>query len=242
MKLFTIPYAGGFSFTYLKWRPLLHPDIKLHSLELPGRSSGLRDRMCVTIEEMAEHCLDRIAGEQGEYALFGHSMGAYVLLEVYRSLAARSLPLPKRIILSGMTPPHLYQNQNHHLLDEECFRAKMVDMGGIPSLLVKEEDFAATLFLLLRNDIRAVEHYRFEGGMPVFSCEVSLFNSEADISREHMLQWNRYSREPCRYHSFSGTHFFINEHTADVVQVINHLLSKEPTISQTKRVVHYENL
>lgn len=234
MRLYTVPYAGGYSFTYLKWKPLLAQGIKLHPIELPGRSDASRDRLCSTIEEMAVHCLRHIEADQEPYALFGHSMGAYVVLEVYRALEARGLPLPEHLILSGMKPPHLYENKNHHLLDEASFRTKMLEMGGIPSLLVNEDDFAATLFRLLRNDLRAVELYSWKGELPVFSCDVSLFNSETDIRREHKLEWNRYSRRPCGYYSFRGTHFFVNERTADIVQVINQLLCQEATVIESR--------
>lgn len=223
MKLYTIPYAGGFSFTYLKWKKYLNPAIELIPIELPGRSAQNRSHPCSTIQQMAEDVVRQI-NDSEDYCIFGHSMGALVLLEVYVKLIQTNRRLPKHIILSGMRPPHLYQSKGLHLLDSVRFRAKMYEMGGIPVALVQDREFTDFVFDLLRNDIQAVEEYRHEGEAPVFRSRVSLFNSESDIPCSDMLEWQNYAFLPCSYHSFQGSHFFVNEHTAEIVNEINQIL------------------
>lgn len=224
MNLYTIPYAGGFAFTYLKWKKYLDPSINLCLIELPGRNGNLDEPLCNTIEQMAERVLCQIKASNEEYCLFGHSMGAYVLLEVYSKLIVEKSPLPKHIIISGMKPPHLYQNKGYHLLDKASFKTKMCEMGGIPLALIEDEGFSEMLFDLLRNDVKAVEKYKILDEMPRFTCEVSLFNSVSDNSYESMRQWSQYSQKPCGYNEFAGTHFFINEHVSEVVNRINEIL------------------
>ena len=192
----------------------MNADVKLCPIELPGRSGKQDEPLCTSIEEMAEHVFRQLDTETDEYCLFGHSMGVYVLTEVYAKIVAEGRRLPAHIILSGMRPPHLYKHKGYHLLDEAGFRSKMQDMGGIPKALIDDEDFAVMLFRLLRNDIRAVEQYAHIAHQKSFSCSVSLFNSESDIASETMLQWERYAQHPCSYYKFQGTHFFINEYTS----------------------------
>jgi surfactin synthase thioesterase subunit len=225
MKLYTIPYAGGFSFTYLKWKKYLNPEIELIPIELPGRSLQNRLRPCSTIQQMANHVVRQIDEyDSGDYCLFGHSMGALVLLEVYSKLILLNRRLPVQVILSGMKPPHLYESRGHHLLDPIQFRVKMYELGGIPAALAEDREFSDFVFELLRNDIQAVEQYQREGQEPVFNGQVSLFSSESDIAGSDMLEWQNYALLPCTYHSFQGSHFFINEHTAEVVNRINQIL------------------
>ncbi|WP_020619071.1 thioesterase II family protein [Paenibacillus daejeonensis] len=233
MKLFTIPYAGGFSFTYLKWKRGLEPSIQLVPVELPGRGGRSSEPLCTTIGQMAEHVIAEIGTSPGPFSLFGHSMGAYVLLEAYGRLAASGGPMPEHVIISGMTPPHRYVSKGHHLLDHASFRASMCELGGIPEALAADKEFADMLFRLLRNDIKAVEEYRLPLGRAAFACEVSLFNSESDIAYGSMMEWQQYAQRNCAYYPFQGTHFFINERTTEIVNSMNLILSKESSLIQS---------
>lgn len=222
MRVYTIPYAGGFAFTYYKWKKYLDKQLKLAPIEFPGRGSKTNDLLCTSIEGMAETAYDQLQVNNEDYILFGHSMGAYVLLELYKMLERTNKPLPKQVILSGMKPPHLYVQKNYHLLDDEGFKEKIAALGGLPTEIMEDKEFAAYILKLLRNDFRAVEEYTTQI-KTYFSCKVNLFNSEKDISREQILEWNLYSETTCDYHPFNGSHFFINESTHEVVQTINEL-------------------
>lgn len=224
MRLYTIPYAGGFAFTYLKWRKYLDKKIKLCSIELPGRGTRIEETACNSIEEMAEDVLQHIETEEEEYALFGHSMGAYVLLELYAKIHNRNKTLPKNIFISAMKPPHMYKSEGYHMLNNEKFRDKMCSMGGIPRQINEDIEFSDHFYGLLRNDLKAVEEYSISTDFDSFSCHVSLFNSESDIGYDNIVQWDKYSKMPCSYYSFQGSHFFINEHVSKTVCRINDIL------------------
>lgn len=236
MKLYAIPYAGGFSFTYLKWKKDLKPGVDLYPIELPGRSGRANDPLRSGIEEMAEFVADKIAESLGdeEYALFGHSMGVYVLVETYRILADRRIRLPSKVILSGMIPPHLYRPKGYHRLPEDEFRERMLDLGGTSRLLLEDAEFADFLFRLLRNDFGAVEQYRTLPEEKMLSCPVFLFNSESDHGRSDMHEWNRYACAPCEYFAFEGGHFFINQHLSAVVETLNRILTSSPVYTNRR--------
>lgn len=224
MKLYTIPYAGGFSFTYQKWRKFLDKGIELHPIEYPGRGRRFKESMCQTIEQMADNVMNQIVTEEEEYALFGHSMGAYVLLELYSRIYRSNKSLPKHVIISAMNPPHLYNPKGYHLLDNDQFQTKMCEMGGIPPTITQDAEFSEYMFSLLMNDFKAVEDYKTTDDMPLISCDISLFSSESDISYDNMMQWNQYSSMSCSYYEFEGSHFFINEYVFETVSTINHIL------------------
>ncbi|CAM3276203.1 MULTISPECIES: thioesterase II family protein [Saccharibacillus] len=236
MKLYTIPYAGGFSFTYLKWKKDLETSIDLCPIELPGRSGRAGDELLPTIGRMADFVARKIAADDsGEpYAMFGHSMGAYVVTEAYARLKREGQRLPQHVILSGMVPPHLYQPKGHHLLPEEQFRQRMFELGGIPRQLTEDPEFASFLFRLLRSDFGAVENYLPTVREKLFACPVTLFNSESDHDRSSMNEWDRHTFSPSSYQAFAGSHFFINEHANRVVQAINRILKPSP-VSTTHR-------
>lgn len=224
MRLYTIPYAGGFSFTYQKWTKYLHHNIQLVPIEFPGRGTRANEAICSSIGQMASAVMNQIETEDDEYVLFGHSMGAYVLLELYKQICISHKCLPKHVIISAMKPPHLYIPKGYHLLDQEQFKRKILEMGGIPTSVTEDRSFTEYVMSLLKNDFRAVEQYTISEHLPLIACDVSLFNSESDISHHNMLNWNQYARHSCSYYSFEGTHFFINEFVYEVVSRVNQIL------------------
>ncbi|PWW06589.1 surfactin synthase thioesterase subunit [Paenibacillus cellulosilyticus] len=224
MRLYAIPYAGGFSFTYLRWKRLLDRRIELFPVEFPGRGSRSEESLCYSIEDMAASVIDQLDTKDDEYTLFGHSMGAYVLLELYRQIRVAKQPPPKHIVISAMRPPHLYQCRGYHYLDDTSFHSKTIEMGGIPPGIMEDPSFSAYVFDLLRNDFRAVEQYVSAAKPPFITSKVSLFNSEFDIPRDQMMEWNHYILGEGRYHSFEGTHFFINEQIDEIVSTLNRIL------------------
>ena len=51
--------------------------------------------------------------------------------------------------------------------------------------------------------------------------KVILFNSEEDIDKSLMLQWQDYCSQNCDYINFSGNHFFISSEEENVLHNIN---------------------
>lgn len=92
-----------------------------------------------------------------KYAIFGHSMGAYIAYELYYKLKNSQTEAPEHLFLSGINPPMLRKSIKISHLDNDTFLEQVVELGGIPSDLLKHKDVLNFFLPILRNDFRIVE-------------------------------------------------------------------------------------
>ncbi|WP_411859686.1 thioesterase II family protein, partial [Bacillus velezensis] len=76
-KIFCLPYAGGSSAIYYKWRRLMSDSLTIHPIELKGRGTRINEDFYEHLDEAVNDIYDLIKDQirECDYALFGHSMG-----------------------------------------------------------------------------------------------------------------------------------------------------------------------
>src|SRR5580692_11099354 len=101
VTLFGVPYAGGNSWAYRPLEAHLPAAIQLEGLELPGRGRRTGERLCSSLDELADDLFAHLprAGV-GRYAFFGHSMGALLAFLVTLRIREAGLPPPDALFLS----------------------------------------------------------------------------------------------------------------------------------------------
>ncbi|WP_405505605.1 alpha/beta fold hydrolase [Streptomyces cyaneofuscatus] len=85
MKLLCLPHAGGTASRYHRWTSLVPPHIDIVPLELNGRGDRMSHGFYASFAEALDDLTRRAASilEPGDsFAIFGHSMGAYIALEL----------------------------------------------------------------------------------------------------------------------------------------------------------------
>src|SRR5690606_21665412 len=120
-RLICLPYAGGSAAVYRPWSSHLTPDVELHCVQLPGRGWRLREAPLRDLRALAGQVAEAIAAlDDLPFAIFGHSMGSWLGLEVVRRLEELGRP-PVRFFASGRQAPGLGCTQPPlaHLSDEE---------------------------------------------------------------------------------------------------------------------------
>jgi len=99
LRLFCVPQAGCGAWAFHGWSGRLPPGVELMPIELPGRNTrrGEPPDAHATLEALAKAAVDALAEphfaeDAPEYALFGHSVGAWLAfemtLEIERRVAA----------------------------------------------------------------------------------------------------------------------------------------------------------
>ncbi|KAK9823821.1 hypothetical protein WJX72_005736 [[Myrmecia] bisecta] len=93
-------------------RAQLPPSIQVMPVELPGRNSRMRDPKHTSMRALVDSCLQPEDGilpllREKPYALFGHSMGAWVAYELAQEMQQRGEPLPLALYASANRAPHL---------------------------------------------------------------------------------------------------------------------------------------
>ncbi len=231
VKLFCFPYAGGAAASYNQWRPLLDPVIEFRPIELAARGRRMREPNYNSIDDAVEDVYKIINAEltQGPYALYGHSMGTMIAIELAYKIKKNGLPAPIHIIFSGRCAPQVPRDNKrklHHLPDDR-FKEEMLEMGGTPKEFFEHPELMEVFLPLLRGDFRLTETYIHPPKDAPLDVDFTVLSGKKDEDTpEEVEAWRIHTTGNCDIHYFEGDHFFIHDEREKVLAVINHAILK----------------
>ncbi|SEG58976.1 thioesterase II family protein [Paenibacillus sp. UNC499MF] len=238
-KLFCLPYAGGSATVYTRWKRHLHGHIELHPVELAGRGKRLLEPPYGSMDELVEDLYEYLDPQldEADFAFFGHSMGALVAYELAHAVRKKRGREPVHLFVSGTYPPHARRKLTLHLLSDERLQQEIRLLGGTEDELFEREELLRMFLPGLRRDLELVETHAFQSGAELLSCNISVLNGKEDTATEgfNLLEWSAYGSRGCQLYEFEGGHFFINEHTEQVVSLINDVLGSPVERMSTKK-------
>ena len=213
LRLVCLPYAGGGSAVFHRWRTTLPPHVDLVPLALPGHDGRLAEPPRTDLRMLADELAEDMRPALGRpYVLVGHSLGAWIAFELARVLRRRGLPQPELLVVAGARPPHidLPQSPLHLLPDKEFIAALQARYDGIPSAILASAELLQLLLPVLRADIQMVETYRYADEAPL-EIEFLVLGGAEDpaISAAQLADWRRHTSRNCSVRQFPGGHFFL---------------------------------
>ncbi|MBE6050847.1 MAG: thioesterase [Clostridium sp.] len=231
--LFCLPFAGGSARCYLPWKRFIDRKIEIVPVELAGRGSRLSEKKYITFEQMADDSFEYIAqylksNNVNKYAIFGHSMGSWVVYEIYRRIKENNINMPIHIIFSGNSVPFAkYSGEKIHDLPKDEFINKILELGGASEQVLYDEKIGNMLVDILRNDYTLIEEYECKDDTAIIECDISVFNGMNDnIKSDDLVLWKNATQKTCEIYNFEGGHFFIDSSREKVVKTIERILLK----------------
>lgn len=220
-RVFCFPHAGGGASAFRLWPAGLPPEVELCAVQLPGRENRLREPPFASIRAMVDALVPALSAHLDRpFALFGHSMGAVLALEVARALQARGGPLPGHLLVSSRRPPHLPDPDPplHVLSDPEFVAEVRRRYGGMPAEVVRDRDLLTLLLPALRADVRALETHR-PPARPPLPLPISVFGGSEDrhAPREQLEAWRGETSGAFRVRVFPGGHFYLDARRAELL-------------------------
>lgn len=227
VKLICLPHAGGSASRYHRWRALLPAHLDVVPLELNGRGDRVGEPLYASfaeaLDDLTHRTLPLLATGQ-PFVLFGHSMGAYLALELERRLESLGLRA-RHLYLSGRGSPRYRDVLGAPVsaLDDARLLSELAAFGGLPASLA-EHDLMSTLFLpVIRADFRLLEDgaATADETVPVRS-PLTVLNGEDDDTANAVCHadWLRISSSVVDFRMYSGGHFFIDENLHSITQLI----------------------
>jgi medium-chain acyl-[acyl-carrier-protein] hydrolase len=211
-RLFCFPHAAGNALFFRPWQRLMPDGIDLCPVELPGRGARIDEapfrRMDGLVDSLCE-VLQPLLGLP--FALFGHSMGAYIAYELARRLSATGRPAAIHLFVSGAAAPNRTPRDPplHSLPDHELVGA-LTGFGGTPPAILARDELLAALLPTLRADLMLAETYMAPPSGLV-SCPITAFGGSSDtIDRRALHRWSAFTAEPFRLRMFAGDHFYLS--------------------------------
>jgi len=214
LRLICLPYAGGGTASYHRWRSAMPADIDLLPVSLPGHDGRLNEPLGTDLvilanelsDELHRHAIDR------PFVLLGHSMGGLLAFEIARALRERGYAMPRMLVITGCRPPHtiIIKQPLHALPDKELIDVLQKRYGGIPPAVRDSPELQALLLPALRADFQMIENYRYAEGQPL---DVPLLvlggTDDPAVSASDLSDWRRYTTGQCNVRLLPGAHFFV---------------------------------
>lgn len=211
---------------YTPWKKLLDPSIQCYPIELAGRGRRFQTPLYANMAEAVEDVVSILKPHLGtsKFAFFGHSMGALLCYEVIETLWREYSVTPLQAFLSARTPPNNPTKKILHTLPDQALGEQLFQWGGLSPQLYTNKEFMGMFLPIIRADLKVVETYKRENmEYPRLPCTLSILAGKEDMiaPMEQMLPWENFTTHACDFHTFEGGHFYLLEHSSEVVQLIN---------------------
>jgi surfactin synthase thioesterase subunit len=195
------------------WRRSLPSFVEVSPILLPGREARLGEPCAVESEVL----IDQIASAVGDhldlpYAIFGHSMGAWLASELAQSLVGKGLRPPSHLFVSGRNASHMASTVTdlHKLPDDEFLEALGRRYGAMPKEVLEVPELVELYLPILRADMTLIERHDYKLRHKL-GCPISVLagTADGDVSEEKLLAWQEHTTGPFELRMFEGDHFYL---------------------------------
>ena len=231
LKLVCLPFAGGGSNSFRNWVQFLPKQIELLAVEIPGRGQRLREPLRTRMHELVPDITSSLSKELDRpYALFGHSMGTLLGIELSHHLRAEYQQEATHLFFSGRGAPQLPSKEKsiHHLPEDE-FITQIRNYNGTPKEVLDHEDLMELMVPILRADFEVCETYSYNDH-PKLSCPLSVYGGLQDSAAPREA-WAELTEGPFNLRMFPGDHFFVLSNTQTLLSSILRDLNEHFTLT-----------
>lgn len=227
-KLLCLPYAGGSAQIFRnKFEKYLDYTIKLLPIELPGRGVRFGEKMITDFPKLVKELLPQVhdAIDSGdEYSLLGYSMGCKIIYEMYYEIVKMHWKKPELLFFCAAAPPEIPFERKKK--DNLSIIAEMKRLGGTSNEVFANQDILDIFLPIMRADMQLLESYQYIGHREKIKIPIVVQYGCFDYDiREYINKWKEYTEDKCHLYEYNGGHFFINNNSIKMAEIINrHLL------------------
>jgi surfactin synthase thioesterase subunit len=225
-RIFCFPYAGAGSSLFRSWVDYLPPDVEICAPVLPGREARVDETPISEMAPLVNSLVDQMAPRLTlPYAMFGHSMGAFIAFDLAHELSRRGLREPFHLFVAAQRGPRLRYMHSpiFHLPDDQFLAGVYARYKSISKTLLEQEEFMRVLLPILKADFTLVEDYKYRNPAKL-ACPITVFGGLNDrrITTAQLEAWSKETFSRCTLHLLPGGHFFIDSAKAELLALIRH--------------------
>jgi len=225
LSLLCLPCAGASAAMYLRWRRFLPPWARVVPVELPGRGARMGEAFVEDFDALvARICTEQAEAMRGDFAIFGHSMGAQLAHGVARRLQASRRPLPLALLVSGSAAPSRRDPERFAGgEDDDSLIAELRKQGGTPEEVFASDELMRITLDTLRADRRVCRSHdaHAAAGAPPLPLPVHAFaGRQDDIEVTAMAAWSKETAGVFTLDWFEGGHFFLRQRETEFLAAL----------------------
>ncbi|MBF0563427.1 MAG: thioesterase [Alphaproteobacteria bacterium] len=218
MRLFCFAPAGGSATLFYPWLRRVPREIDVCPVQLPGHGTRVGEPPCRRIEGVLEAFGSAVQSRLDlPFALFGHSMGAWIAYG-----AARRLRSPGHLFVSANLPPPVSPVAARQAPPSESeLLARLRQLGGMPESLLRHEELMAAVLPVFAADLALLDSCH-RGPDSQVSCPITACAGIDDpLFRPAELEaWSALTPLAFRRHVFPGGHFYLEPERDSLLRII----------------------
>ncbi len=225
LTVFCLPYAGGSAAIYREWAAQLPGWIRLMPLHMPGRGARHDTRPMHRWPELLDLLVEDVQPHVTRpFAIFGHSMGALVGIELAHAIRSRYGLSPVWFGASACKAPTRREPELHWLTcPEDEFLDEVRSLKGMADELLENREFMELVLPFLRADFHLCGSYEYQQRTPL-ECPVLVIggahDSEIAADPQNLAAWASETTSFCEQTELDAGHFFINTHRDRVIDLV----------------------
>jgi len=229
LRLLCLPHAGGGTADFRSWSDGLSPSVDVCPVSLPGREQRLGERAFDAMEPLVQALVEGLAPvlRAAPWAVYGHSMGAWIGFELSRAARRHRLPLPVLFLCASRRAPHLPARLPLlSALPASAFTdAVQKRYGAIPDAIRENPEILRLFLPTMRADFTLLDRYRYRDEPPL-SVPIVAFRGEDDpVEPEPDLRaWSEHTSASFDFVTIPGGHFFLRESRSILLGHLDRLL------------------
>jgi surfactin synthase thioesterase subunit len=213
LRTLCVPYAGGSAAVYHRWSDLLPDGVAAWPLRLPGRDTRFAEPLATDLLSIVDEAAAALAPAiDGPFAVFGHSLGAFIGYELVRRLAKNWDLHAALLMVSARDAPQLptYRGTIHTLDDDEFIEVLDWQYGAIPPMLRQDGQMRALYLPILRADATMLETYTYTPGPPL-RCPIAVYGGtdDTETTPAGLAAWRELTTGGSSVTMLDGGHFFL---------------------------------
>jgi surfactin synthase thioesterase subunit len=209
-QIFFLHFAGGNKYSFKFILPFLN-QFNVHCLELPGRGMRMSEKLVTEFDCAVNDYFGQIIKlAHTNFAIFGHSMGAILMLRLVKRLE-KAGKFPFCVFISGNPGPSAITKKDRHLFNKPEFKEELIKYGGMPKEVLDDEELYDFFEPILRADFEVVAR-GYDMDQPVISSPILAMMGNEEHGVEKIDTWRAYTKSSFESRCFQGGHFFIYDH------------------------------
>ncbi|MER6911902.1 alpha/beta fold hydrolase [Streptomyces sp. NPDC000594] len=219
------PHAGSGALYYGKWKYAFQDAVDLQTVQYPFRERRLATPMPASVQLLARDIFEEFLDVfRGTYAIWGHSMGSVIGYEVAKLCQERLGNPPLVYFSSGSSAPCDARFKRVEELDTAAgFHDVLRQYGGVSEEILRDASFMKYLAPTIEADLRLMGGY-LDTAREKLRCPIVLMEGRDDAVT--IGPWEHYTDLPLEVFEFSGGHFFLEEHRAEMASLMESRIQK----------------